>query len=205
MDHPVSTCASTSSTDSARLVDRAGGLLLHPTALVAMALLWTNDHVWKLSHPGVVTGKLSDFAGLVVFPLFVAGAIELAMLVLRRPVLLGPRPVAVIAGVVGLVFTAIQLDSSAASAYEAALALRYALVGKVLSVGHTMDPTDLAALPMLLVPVWLANMRQSFRLARTHLALMKPAPAERCPMKRSQVELSSDSLVRYRPRGPVPR
>ena len=31
-----------------------------------------NDHVLKHACPGVVTGKLSDFAGLFFFPLFLA-------------------------------------------------------------------------------------------------------------------------------------
>ncbi|MFT5682697.1 MAG: hypothetical protein ACI8RZ_003621, partial [Myxococcota bacterium] len=43
--------------------------LLHPVTLTAMALLAVNDHWAKYALTGVVTGKLSDFAGLVFFPL----------------------------------------------------------------------------------------------------------------------------------------
>ena len=39
-------------------------LLLHPAFLVALATLVVNDHLLKDAFPGVVTGKLSDFAGL---------------------------------------------------------------------------------------------------------------------------------------------
>ncbi len=43
--------------------------LLHPVSLASMALLGLNDHVLKGLFPGLITGKLSDFAGLVFFPL----------------------------------------------------------------------------------------------------------------------------------------
>ena len=40
--------------------------------LLGLALLVVNDHVLKQAFPGPVTGKLSDVAGLFVFPLFLA-------------------------------------------------------------------------------------------------------------------------------------
>lgn len=50
----------------------------HPWPLLAMALLGVNDHLLKGSGwlPGWVTGKLSDFAGLFFFPLFVTAAVD---------------------------------------------------------------------------------------------------------------------------------
>lgn len=50
----------------------------HPWPLLAMVLLGVNDHLLKGSGwlPGWVTGKLSDFAGLVFFPLFVTAAMD---------------------------------------------------------------------------------------------------------------------------------
>jgi hypothetical protein len=47
--------------------DRA---LIHPLWVVSLVLLMVNDHVWKGSGwlPSIVTGKLSDFAGLLVAP-----------------------------------------------------------------------------------------------------------------------------------------
>jgi hypothetical protein len=50
--------------------------LLHPAALLALAALIVNDHWLKAAWPGLVTGKLSDLAGLIVFPLFLVGAVE---------------------------------------------------------------------------------------------------------------------------------
>ncbi len=42
---------------------------IHPVPLASVALLALNDHVLKRYHPSVVTGKLSDFAGLFFFPI----------------------------------------------------------------------------------------------------------------------------------------
>lgn len=42
-------------------------LLLHPTFLFALTILVLNDNWWKYSFPGWLTGKLSDFAGILVF------------------------------------------------------------------------------------------------------------------------------------------
>lgn len=45
-------------------------LLARPATLAALALLVVNDHVLKAAFGGVVTGKLSDFAGLYLFAVF---------------------------------------------------------------------------------------------------------------------------------------
>ena len=52
-----------------------GALLLHPVNLIAMLVLGLNDHWLKAAWPGLVTGKLSDVAGLVVLPLVVVGSV----------------------------------------------------------------------------------------------------------------------------------
>jgi hypothetical protein len=44
----------------------------HPVAIVAVATLALNDHVLKHAYPGFVTGKLSDVAGMIFFPLLLA-------------------------------------------------------------------------------------------------------------------------------------
>jgi len=45
-------------------------LLTTPVFLSGLALLLLNDWVWKAEYGNWVTGKLSDFAGLFVFPIF---------------------------------------------------------------------------------------------------------------------------------------
>src|SRR4030095_5695986 len=56
---------------------RPGGALLHPVALLSIALLIVNDHFLKPTYSNWITGKLSDFAGLVFFPLLLVSAWEL--------------------------------------------------------------------------------------------------------------------------------
>ena len=45
-------------------------LLVSPGFLVALSVLLLNDFVLKLQFNNVFTGKLSDFAGLFILPLF---------------------------------------------------------------------------------------------------------------------------------------
>jgi hypothetical protein len=47
-------------------------LLLHPLFLTSLFLLVTNDLYWKYEYGNWLTGKLSDFAGLVVLPVFLS-------------------------------------------------------------------------------------------------------------------------------------
>lgn len=59
--------------------------LLAPLPLVALALLAVNDWVLKPTHmPKWLTGKLSDFAGLFVFPLVATAMLDLLLLVVAR-------------------------------------------------------------------------------------------------------------------------
>jgi hypothetical protein len=62
---------------TARLTDRRPSLLLHPIAIASIVVLVVNDHVLKALAPGFVTGKLSDVAGLVFFPLLIASLAEI--------------------------------------------------------------------------------------------------------------------------------
>ncbi len=111
--------------------------LLHPMWLGALALLALNDHVLKGSGllPGVVTGKLSDFVGLLIAPLLFA-----ALLGVRGRLGWIAAHVSV-----GIVFAGIQLSVAFADLWSAAMGL----VGFPWVV--TSDPTDLVALPMLAV------------------------------------------------------
>lgn len=54
-----------------RRIGRAWGEpLLHPACLLSMAVWWLNDHVGKVYAPSALTGKASDVACLVVFPVW---------------------------------------------------------------------------------------------------------------------------------------
>ena len=52
-----------------------------PAFIAAVLLLLANDHLFKAAFPGILTGKLSDVAGL-----FIAGALAMAVAP-SRPVL----------------------------------------------------------------------------------------------------------------------
>jgi hypothetical protein len=117
----------------------------HPIWLASLALLIVNDHVLKGAGllPGWLTGKLSDFAGLIVAPVLIA-----TILCTRRA---GARAAA--CAIVAAVFVAIKLSPSAARALERALALGH-LHWRIWS-----DATDLLALAVLPVAWWLTGRR----------------------------------------------
>lgn len=126
----------------------------HPLYWAALALLLLNDHVLKGGGypfaPPWLTGKLSDFAGLIVAPPLVA------LLALGAFGGRAARAAAIAAPVlVGAGFAAIKLDAGAAGAAEELF--------RALGVASRIwvDPTDLYALAVLPI-AW---------------ALCRPAPA----------------------------
>lgn len=138
--------------------------LLHPVSLAAIALLVVNDHVLKAAWPGLVTGKLSDVAGMIFFPLLLAAVAQQV-----RPGLPLRRTVHVSAVLTALVFAAIKVWPLAGDAYRVGLAglqwpfrALWALVHghglpSLAPVMLTRDATDLVAIPAVLIAVWLAH------------------------------------------------
>lgn len=55
------------------------GFFVHPVPMTAVTLMVLNDVWLKYAWPGFVTGKLSDFAGLFFFPLFLCALICLVL------------------------------------------------------------------------------------------------------------------------------
>lgn len=108
------------------------GALLHPVWILALVALVLNDHLLKdLFHTPWFTGKLSDFAGLIVAPTLLA-----ALLRVRRRRGLWACTAAVVA-----VFSAINLSPAAAGAWGALMdAVAFGWV-------TTSSATDLVALP----------------------------------------------------------
>ena len=103
--------------------------LLHPVSLAALAVLIVNDRFLKAAWPSWWTGKLSDFAGMMVFPLVLAAV-------------LGHRKACVIATMIA--FALIKTWPPATALAEHVLAW---FNGDVIIV---RDPTDLLALPFAL-------------------------------------------------------
>jgi len=146
--------------------------LLHPVALAAIALTAVNDHLLKHAFASWWTGKLSDVAGLVFFPLFLQALFELAGRLAGRP--WGPsRAVLVGAALLtGVTFLLVQTWLPATEAYRVVWGVLYwplASLRELLASGATADwtpvqvwadPSDLLALPALGVAVW-AGWRRS--------------------------------------------
>jgi hypothetical protein len=153
--------------------------LLHPVVLVAMAVLALNDQLLKAAWPGFVTGKLSDVAGLIVAPLALQAAWEVASWVVGRWRGPSTRVLALSIAVVGLGFAAIQVWEPATDAYRWGLgfaqwpfrAVAAAMAGgpipSLVPVVALADAEDLLALPALAVTWW---------LGRRRIATARPAP-----------------------------
>jgi hypothetical protein len=113
--------------------------------LAALALLVVNDWILKPRFgPSLVTGKLSDIAGLICAPVLLTAAIGL---VLRKP-LTRRRLVASIAAT-GVCFTAVKLVPWAARVLVTILSA----FGRRAEI--YLDPTDLLCLPALAIAWWI--------------------------------------------------
>jgi hypothetical protein len=114
---------------------RPARALAHPAWWIALAVLVVNDHGLKGSGlvPGIVTGKLSDAAGLFLAPALLA---TLAGARGRRAVI-GCHVAAAV------VFAALELSEGLAGAWDAAV------VALGLPFQTWADPTDLLALPFV--------------------------------------------------------
>ena len=109
--------------------------LTHPLWWGALMMMILNDHALKGSAvlPGTLTGKISDFAGLLVAPMLLATCLKLST---RRSLAMAHIGV-------GLIFALINLSSHAAGIFtEITQVTPWPWVIYV-------DPTDLIALPML--------------------------------------------------------
>ncbi|MCD0450516.1 hypothetical protein LO762_15150 [Actinocorallia sp. API 0066] len=117
----------------------------HPATVGAAVVLAVNDHLLKAAFPGVVTGKLSDVAGLVLAPALLA--LCLGLLGWN-----GSRAAAFAVAVTGVGFTLAKATDTGAAVASHAWA---AVVGPSLV---RADPTDLLALPALALS-WFVHLR----------------------------------------------
>ena len=150
---------------------QAGDALLHPLAVGAVAVLVVNDHLLKAAYPGLITGKLSDVAGLVFFPLLLVGLAEVVLAAAGRwtaPSLAALRAAVV---VTACLFAVAKATSAGALAAGLALgtlrwapgALAAVLTGSAAPgfapATVTVDPADLLALPALLAALAIGGAR----------------------------------------------
>lgn len=144
-----------------------GSALLHPLVLGAVGVLLLNDHVLKARWPSWWTGKLSDLAGLVMFPLLLQGLHEQVVAWRGRDFRPSRAVLVTCVLLTGLCFSATKVSVLAGDGWRWALgflqwparALWALAVGMglpgVVPVRHTVDVTDLLALPALLVALGL--------------------------------------------------
>jgi hypothetical protein len=136
-------------------------LLLHPILIGGLALWLMNDHMGKHAFPTWWSGKLSDAAGLAVFPVVLAAALE-PLWRRSRAALLWTAACAT-----GSVLLLINTWDVAAESYRwglGALQWPFRLLAAaafqlsaptLLPVQLTMDPTDAVTLPFAAVGPYL--------------------------------------------------
>jgi hypothetical protein len=137
-----------------------GEALLHPVAVAAVGILLLNDHVMKQASPGWLTGKVSDFAGLIFFPLLAVSLVELVSTLLRKPVTPSAIHLDLALSITGVAFALVKLIPAVGDWYSVIWGwLSSPVHGSTTPVALVQDPTDLLALPALLIAWWIGRGR----------------------------------------------
>jgi hypothetical protein len=169
MTTPSGAATPNRSLDPTRAVPADG--LLHPVSVAAVVVLLANDHVWKALSPGWATGKLSDFAGLAFFPLFLVGALEVLLFAAGKWNGPSRRAALLASGATAAAFVFVKSTDMGTSAWSLATGLGQWAPGTALGllIGEPIQPlrgtlvvrdsTDLIALPFVLVGLWIALRR----------------------------------------------
>lgn len=129
------------------------GEFLQPIVLLATGVTAINDHLFKTAGllPSIITGKLSDIAGLIFFPLFLTAFVDTFLFFIGKifsklriggtvPYRLTHRKLLLSCILTGIFFSALQLSPPAKEVYVAV----HRFIG--IHVQVTQDPTDLIAL-----------------------------------------------------------
>lgn len=164
--------------------------LLHPVAIAALVLLVVNDHVLKAAWPGLLTGKASDVAALILVPPLV---VELGRLFTGGRLRSVARMRLAWAAAIGIAatFVAVKLDPGANAAYAVGLGLLQwpAVFVESLLAGQpvagprvaptVLDAGDLVALPAAVLGGWIAAGRpvRPVRPALDLVARGRPSPS----------------------------
>ncbi|MDI9917510.1 hypothetical protein [Rhodococcus sp. IEGM 1379] len=130
-------------------MNRPGDLLLRPLVLISVAVVLINDHVLKDAFGNALTGKLSDIAGVFLFPILLLSVLEVA-----RRTLVGTAAIAWSVAVTGIGFAAVKLIPVVGDAYEDTIGfLRWTargFSGDFAPILVYRDPSDLWVLPILI-------------------------------------------------------
>jgi len=143
-----------------RSVCVAGEALLHPLAVAAVAILLLNDHVMKQAFPGWFTGKASDFAGLVFFPLLALSLCEIVAALVHKTYLPSRANLNLALSITGVAFALVKLIPTFGDWYSVTWGwLSAPIHGSTTPVALAQDPTDLLTLPALLIASWIGRAR----------------------------------------------
>ncbi|WP_394840523.1 hypothetical protein LZC95_25815 [Pendulispora brunnea] len=93
-------------------------LMAHPAVVASIGLLLLNDHVLKVHWSGLLTGKLSDAAGLTFFPVLL-----LAFAAVAFPWPLGLRALLGCTIVTAIAFAWVKIDPAGTAFYRHGLAV----------------------------------------------------------------------------------
>ena len=150
---------------------RPGELLVHPIPVLAVAVLVVNDHILKSVAPSLLTGKLSDVAGLLFFPLLLVSIVELAAVALGRTPPDRRRQVICSIITTGLVFFLVKATVAGSSTLGWSVGVAQWLAGAGFVRGEAPQPVavatdagDLIALSALVVAWFVARRHQAVTL-----------------------------------------
>lgn len=129
-------------------------LIFHPFFILGVALLILNDAFFKWEYSNALTGKLSDFAGLLILPIFLAH--------------LFPKCRKYISVIVGIGFVFWK------SPYSTPI-IDWVNGLSFLSFNRVVDYTDLVALAVLPMSHWLINRSHHIPIAASKLQLVSIA------------------------------
>lgn len=136
---------------------RRADFLLAWQYLVALGVLLVNDFVLKRAYPGQVSGFASDAAGVVFFPITLVVVVELFARLLPAGPYARPSWFAATTALVAVGFVLVKTTDWAETVYEslatpldAALGTRFGVHG----IGVVRDHSDLLALLLVPIPVW---------------------------------------------------
>lgn len=136
-------------------------LWLHPLTVACLVALVVNDRWLKGAHPGVVSGKLSDLAGLHLLTLLITGALALPRRWRGGAAGITLRDAAVAALICGIGFAAVKSSAAVAHLYGDVVGwLRAPWADGSRRVGIVLDPSDLLVLPVVAGPWWLVRRAQ---------------------------------------------
>lgn len=135
-----------------------GDFLLDPVILVALALLLVNDHYLKAQWGNWWTGKLSDAAGMTLFPALLVALAELSRRMLT-PTAWRIRPPgfwlgAAVTGATFVVIKALPAATAVSQSLNQWAAAPLRAIGLVDSITIRQDSSDLLAVPFVLLAVW---------------------------------------------------